>query len=47
MCEITIDNFEFKFEEITYNLKKANYVGNAKFIIVFELLCFFLTFLFK
>ncbi len=31
MCEITIDNFESKFEEITYNLKKANYVGNEIF----------------
>ncbi len=31
MCEITIDNFESKFEEITYNLKKANYVGIVKY----------------
>jgi len=27
MCEITNENFASKFEEITYNLKKANYIG--------------------
>ena len=27
MCEITSDNFDIKFQEINYNLQKANYVG--------------------
>lgn len=27
MCEITIDNFDSKFQEITYSLQKANFVG--------------------
>ena len=27
MCEITIDNFDVKFQEITYNLQKANFIA--------------------
>ncbi len=27
MCEITIDNFDLKFQEISYNLQKANFIG--------------------
>ena len=27
MCEITSDNFDLKFQEIVYNLQKANYIG--------------------
>ena len=27
MCEITNDNFESKFQEISYTLQKANFVG--------------------
>jgi len=27
MCEITSDNFDLKFQEINYNLQKANYIG--------------------
>ena len=27
MCEVTNDNFESKFQEISYNLQKANYIG--------------------
>ena len=27
MCEITIDNFDAKFQEINYNLQKANFIG--------------------
>ena len=27
MCEITIDNFDSKFQEISYNLQKANFIG--------------------
>jgi len=40
MCEITIDNFESKFQEISYTLQKANFVGkfserfNFYFIII-------------
>ena len=35
MCEITIDNFDSKFQEITYSLQKANFVGKLtwKFIL--------------
>ena len=27
MCDITIDNFDIKFQEITYNLQKANFIA--------------------
>lgn len=27
MCEVTNDNFDLKFQEINYNLQKANYIG--------------------
>lgn len=29
MCEITNDNFDLKFQEINYNLQKANYIGKV------------------
>lgn len=32
MCEITNDNFDSKFQEISYVLQKANFIGKILLI---------------
>ena len=37
MCDITTDNFESKFQEVSYNLQKANFIGKNAVYALFDI----------